>query len=400
MPMLNTLKIKAIIAVVIILVAGILVFLWLRNQSAPQKQFTYSVEVPFPNLSFDQPVGLYTAGDGSNRIFVLERKGVIRVFDNSETVTASTVFLNITERAISTGTEEGLLGLAFHPEFSSNGYFYLDYTADNPLRTVVARYNVPQSNPDQADKNSEHILLEVLQPFSNHNGGQLAFGPDGYLYIALGDGGGAGDPQDNAQDRSNLLGKILRIDVETTTGDLRYSIPPDNPFAGNTDGYREEIFVYGLRNPWRFSFDSVTGRLWAADVGQNRAEEVDIIESGKNYGWNIMEGNLCYDPAEGCNQTGLQPPIWTYGRDQGISVTGGFVYRGLEMTGLNGWYIYGDYGSGRLWALQYEGSTVVNKELVKTDLRITSFGLDEQNELYVCDFRGRIYSLVESEIAL
>jgi len=397
--MLDTLKAKAIVAVVIIVVAGTLAFLWWRNQSAPQKQYTYDIEVAFPNLSSDQPVGLYSAGDGSNRIFVLERKGVIRVFDNAETVTTSTVFLNITKRVISTGTEEGLLGLAFHPEFSSNGYFYLDYTTDNPLRTVVARFSVPQSSPDNADENSEQILLEVLQPFSNHNGGQLAFGPDGYLYIALGDGGGAGDPQDNAQDRSSLLGKILRIDVDTTTGDLMYGIPTDNPFVGNTVGYREEIFAYGLRNPWRFSFDSATNWLWAADVGQNRVEEIDIIESGENYGWNIMEGNLCYDPAEGCNQTGLQPPIWTYGREQGISVTGGFVYRGLGMTGLNGWYIYGDYGSGRIWALQYDGSTAVDKELAKTDLRITSFGLDDQNELYVCDFRGRIYRLVESEIA-
>jgi glucose/arabinose dehydrogenase len=392
-------KAKAIFAVVIILAAGALVVLWLRNQSPPQKQHTYDVEVAFPNLSFDQPVGLYSAGDESNRLFVLERKGVIRVFDSLETVTASSVFLNITEKVISAGAEEGLLGLAFHPEFPSNGYFYLDYTADNPLRTIVSRYSALQNGPNQADENSEQILLEVLQPFSNHNGGQLAFGSDGYLYIALGDGGGAGDPQDNAQNRTNLLGKILRVDVDTTTGDLMYGIPSDNPFVGNTVGYREEIFAYGLRNPWRFSFDSATGRLWAADVGQNRFEEVDIIESGENYGWNIMEGSVCYDPAEGCNQTGLQLPIWTYGRDRGISVTGGFVYRGTEMTGLGGWYIYGDYGSGHVWALQYDGNVAINKELVTTDMRITSFGLDEQNELYICDFRGRVYKLLELEVA-
>jgi glucose/arabinose dehydrogenase len=289
--------------------------------------------------------------------------------------------------------------LAFHPRFSTNGFFYVDYTAGSPLRTVVARYNVSQDDLDHADRNSELVLLEVLQPFSNHNGGQLAFGPDGYLYIALGDGGGAGDPQGNAQNRSNLLGKILRIDIDKTSGDLRYGIPSDNPFVGNTVGYREEIFAYGLRNPWRFSFDTATGWLWTADVGQNRVEEVDIIQGGGNYGWDIMEGDLCYNSTQGCNQTGLQQPIWTYVRDQGISVTGGFVYRGSSLTGLGGWYLYGDYGSGRIWALQYDGTVAVNKELANTDLNITSFGLDEQNELYVCDFKGKIYRFVETTIA-
>ena len=397
--MLDTLKSKAIVAVVIILVAGTIAFLWWRSQSAPQKQSTYDVVVAFPNLSFDQPVGVYSAGDGSDRIFLVEKKGVIHVFDNREDVTASAVFLDITDRVISAASEEGLLGLAFHPRFSTNGFFYVDYTAGSPLRTVVARYNVSQDDLDHADRNSELVLLEVLQPFSNHNGGQLAFGPDGYLYIALGDGGGAGDPQGNAQNRSTLLGKILRIDIDKTSGDLRYGIPSDNPFVGNTAGYREEIFAYGLRNPWRFSFDTATGWLWTADVGQNRAEEVNIIESGRNYGWDIMEGNLCYNSTQDCNQTGLQQPIWTYGRDQGISVTGGFVYRGSSLTGLNGWYIYGDYGSGRIWALQYDGTEAVNKELANTDLNITSFGLDEQNELYVCDFKGKIYRLVETAIA-
>ena len=394
----DTLKSKAIIVAAIILVVGVFAFFWLSNQSAPQGQFAYEVVVAFPNLSFDQPVGVYSAGDGSDRIFVVERKGVVHVFDNSENVTASTVFLDITDSVISEATEEGLLGLAFHPHFFDNGYFYVDYTADNPLRTVVARYSVLQGSSNQADKNSEQVLLEVLQPFSNHNGGQLAFGPDGYLYIALGDGGSAGDPQGNAQNRSSLLGKILRIDVDKTSGDLKYGIPSDNPFVGNTVGYREEIFAYGLRNPWRFSFDAATDWLWAADVGQNRVEEVDIIENGSNYGWNIMEGNLCYNPPQSCNQTGLQQPIWTYGRDQGISVTGGFVYRGSRLAELIGWYIYGDFGSGRIWALQYDGvNAAVNKELVKTDLSITSFGLDEQSELYVCDFKGKIYRLSSSD---
>lgn len=276
-------KHKRVIAtvIVVVLMVAALVFFWWRSQLVPRVQFAYEVEVAFPNLSFDQPVGLYSAGDGSDRIFVVERKGVIQVFENSENVTASSVFLDITDRVISADTEEGVLGLAFHPRFSSNGFFYVDYTADSPLRTVVARYSVLQGSLNQADKNSELVLLEVLQPFSNHNGGQLAFGPDGYLYIAFGDGGGAGDPQGNAQNRSSLLGKILRIDIDTTSGDLMYGIPPGNPFVGNTEGFREEIFAYGLRNPWRFSFDRTTGWLWAGDVGQNRVEEVDVIESGR-----------------------------------------------------------------------------------------------------------------------
>jgi glucose/arabinose dehydrogenase len=315
-------------------------------------------------------------------------------------VTAAAVFLDIRDRVQSEATEQGLLGLAFHPNFAENGFFYVDYTAGNPLHTVISRYSAPQGNSNQADKNSEQVLLEILQPYDNHNGGQLAFGPDGYLYIAMGDGGGAGDPQGNGQSLSTLLGKILRIDVNSTSGNLAYGIPNDNPFVGNSKGYQEEIYAYGLRNPWRFSFDPETGWLWAADVGQNRVEEVDIIEKGENYGWNIMEGNLCYSPPQNCNQIGLQLPTWTYGRDQGVSVTGGFVYRGSVMKGLTGWYIYGDFGSGRIWALQHDGvNAPVNKELVKTDLNIASFGLDEENEQYVCDFKGKIYKLSEAIVA-
>ena len=396
----GTLKHKAIIVVVIILAASALALFWLRNQSAPQVQFVYEVVVAFPNLTFDHPVGVYNAGDGSNRIFVVEKKGVIYAFENLEMVTAAAVFLDIRDRVQSEATEEGLLGLAFHPHFTDNGFFYVDYTAGNPLRTVISRYSTLQGNSNQADKNSEQVLFEILQPYDNHNGGQLAFGPDGYLYIAMGDGGGGGDPQGNGQSLSTLLGKILRIDIDKTSGNLVYRIPDDNPFAGNSEGYREEIYAYGLRNPWRFSFDPETGWLWAADVGQNRVEEVDIIEKGGNYGWNIMEGNLCYSPLQNCNQIGLQLPMWTYGRDQGVSVTGGFVYRGSMLKGLTGWYIYGDFGSGRIWALQYDGvNALVNKELVKTDLNIASFGLDEENEQYICDFRGKIYKLSESVVA-
>lgn len=363
------------------------------NVSTGDLAYQYEVGVAFPNLSFSSPIGIYNAGDSSNRLFVIEQQGIIKVFENTKNATTANVFLDISDRVINSG-ELGLLGLAFHPNFTNNGYFYVYYTADNPLRSIFSRFTVSTSNPNEANVTSEFILLQVLQPFQNHNGGQIAFGPDNYLYIALGDGGDAGDPLGNAQNRSTLLGSILRIDVDSASEGLNYSIPSDNPFVDNAQGYREEIFAYGLRNPWRFSFDPLTGWLWAADVGQNRIEEIDIIEKGKNYGWNIMEGSLCYSPSTGCNQTGLELPIWEYNHSLGFSVTGGFVYRGLRLNELKGAYIYGDYGSGRIWALWYNGtSEPVNVELVDTALSIPSFGVDEMGEIYICSFDGKIYQL-------
>ncbi len=386
-------------AIIVIAIVGVLFLLWAKMRPpspSAQTETVYEVEVAFPNLSFDQPVGIHNAGDGTNRLFVLERKGVIQVFENRGNVTATTLFLDIRDRVNSAGSEEGLLGLAFHPDYANNGYFYVDYTASNPKRTIIARFSVDQTDPNQADRNNGMVMLEVIQPYSNHNGGQITFGPDGYLYIAMGDGGSAGDPEGNGQSLFTLLGKILRIEVDATSGNLNYSIPSDNPFVGNPQGYREEIYVYGLRNPWRFSFDFQTGWLWAADVGQNRVEEIDFIEEGKNYGWNIMEGNLCYNPSESCNQTGLEMPIWTYGHDQGNSITGGFVYRGEGLSDLVGSYIYADFGSGRIWSLRYDGvNAPTNKQLSDTNLSITSFGLDEENELYFCAFDGKIYVLRE-----
>jgi hypothetical protein len=210
----------------------------------------------------------------------------------------------------------------------------------------------------------------------------------------VGDGGSGGDPQGNGQDRSTLLGSILRIDVDGKENDNNYAIPPDNPYAGNNEGYREEIFAYGLRNPWRFSFDAENGRIWAGDVGQNSYEEIDIIQAGENYGWNIMEGTHCYEPSSGCEQSGLVLPIWEYGRNQGISVTGGFVYRGPTLDNLTGLYIYGDYGSGKIWALDYdESDDPENTELLEVDFPISSFGVDAKNELYICGFDGNIYQI-------
>ncbi|MCF6154703.1 MAG: glucose sorbosone dehydrogenase [Candidatus Brocadia sp.] len=362
--------------------------------NAQQAQQSYKLQDAFPNLSFNRPLDLQHAGDGTNRLFVVSQNGLISVFENTSNVKSAKIFLDIRDKVIA-GGELGLLGLAFHPDYEKNGYFYVNYTAPKPLRSVIARYSVSTTNSNSADKKSELILFQVNQPYSNHNGGQLAFGLDGYLYIALGDGGSAGDPQNNGQNKSSFLGKILRLDVNCTSDDKNYCIPPDNPFAGNTQGYKEEIYAYGLRNPWRFCFDSVTGRLWTGDVGQDLWEEIDIVEKGKNYGWKIMEGNHCYKSSS-CNTSGLALPIWEYGHDDqgGCSVTGGYVYRGKIFPELSGRYLYGDYCTGRVWALKYDGiNPVSNALLLKEDINISSFGVDKYNEVYLCDLDGKIYKL-------
>jgi glucose/arabinose dehydrogenase len=369
------------------------IFLSLKTPDiSGQTQSMYSVNPAFPTLIFSQPVGIVPSSDGTNRLFVIEQAGVIHVFENSPTVAESTVFLNISTKVLF-GGEQGLLGLAFHPNYELNGYFYINYVAENPLRTVISRYSVNPNNPDQAVENSELVILEINQPFSNHKGGQIAFGDDGYLYIGLGDGGSGGDPFGNAQNRSTLLGKILCINIDLTSQGRNYSIPLDNPYSGNTLGYKEEIYAFGFRNPWRFSFDSPTGRLWVADVGQNQREEIDIVEKGKNYGWNIMEGTLTYSSG---SQIGLDLPVWEYSRAEGIAVIGGYVYHGSTLTDLNSKYIYGDYGSGKVWALQYDGGVPINTLLADTDLNISSFGVDERNELYFCSIGGEIYLLKDN----
>lgn len=376
----------------IFLIATILIFAATPSHSQAQLQ----LQNAFPNLTFSNPVDLQHPGDGTDRIFVVEQPGIIRVFENAASVTFAGTFLDIRARVDFNG-EKGLLGLAFHPNYQSNGYFYVNYTASSPRRTIIARYRVSAADPDQAVADSELVILTFNQPFDNHNGGQITFGDDGYLYIATGDGGSGGDPQGNGQSLQTLLGKILRIDVDTATGGRNYGIPSDNPFAGNTAGNREEIYAYGLRNPWRFSFDPVTGWLWTGDVGQGRREEIDIIEKGQNYGWNRMEGNLCYPSGNPCDLPGLVKPILDYGRDLGASVTGGYVYRGTKVPELAGAYIYGDFVSGRIWTLRYDGTNpATNTQLFDTNLNIASFGLDKNNELYICAFDGRIYRFVST----
>jgi glucose/arabinose dehydrogenase len=335
--------------------------------------------------------------DTSGLIFITEQRGVIYAFATSQPQQGSYVFLDITNRVNRGGNEEGLLGLAFDPDYKENGHFYVYYSATNPRRSVVSRFSLDQGNPGVAAPQSEVIIMEVEQPFSNHNGGQLAFGPDGYLYIGLGDGGSAGDPQGNGQNLGTLLGSILRIDVSRLSAAGDYKIPADNPFI-DTTGARAEIWAFGLRNPWRFSFDKETGLLWAGDVGQNIWEEIDIITRGSNYGWNVMEGFHCYSPETGCNQSGLILPLIEYDHSQGCSVTGGYVYHGDEIAALRGYYIYGDFCSGNIWALGYQDNAVTqNILLAESGLSITSFGEDLAGNLYILSREGGIYTLVQME---
>jgi len=369
--------------------------------------YDYDLEVAFPNLFFDNAVDLQNAGDGSDRLFVVERAGRIRVFVNVDSVATTKTFLDITSGAASDGLEKGLLGLAFHPDYAANGQFFVYYTPISVGVVRVARYTVSASNPDSADATSEAILLDIPHSRSNHNGGQIAFGADGYLYASVGDGGGGGDPDDNGQNRATLLGAILRLDVDSS--DMgNYGIPTDNPFEGNTSGYREEIYAFGLRNPWRFSFDHVTGRLWVGDVGQRRFEEINVVESGKNYGWDCREGAHDYGtgpsdpgaPSVVCPSPDMIDPVWEYGRSLGNSVTGGHVYRGTSVTSLVGVYIYADYATGRVWTLEYNGTAPsISEEIVAAPFRVSSFGVDEARELYLLQFEdsGNIHRLIETK---
>ncbi len=354
------------------------------------------------NMSFTQvttgltqPVFMTHAGDGSGRLFIVERAGQIRILKNGSLL--STPFLDIDPIVNSSADERGLLALAFHPDYASNGQFYTVHTAsDGSL--VLSRFTRSAGNPDLADAGSQQTLLSIPHPnFGNHNGGTLAFGPDDYLYWSTGDGGGSGDPGNNAQDLSDLLGKILRLDVDSASP---YAIPSSNPFFNDPDpSIREEIWAYGLRNPWKFSFDSQTGDLYLGDVGQGRREEINFqlaaSTGGENYGWRVMEGSLCFNPASGCDQSGKVLPIAEYDHSVGCSVTGGYVYRGSLFPLLRGHYFYGDFCSGAFFSLEgspSSGWTVT--PLGDTPYSISTFGEDEDGELYLADYgTGRIYQL-------
>ena len=359
---------------------------------------TITTQRVFTNLTFNQGLALKQAPNDSTRWFVVEKGGVIRVFDNDPNTMSTSVFLDIAARVNQSG-EGGLLGIAFHPNFPTTPDVYVSYTrSGSPLVSYVSRFSSGDMG-QTLNASSEFPILTVAQPDTNHNGGDIAFGPDGFLYIGFGDGGGSGDPGGNGQNTTNVMGAMVRIDV---IGGSPYAIPPGNPFETNSvcpTGIGmspcPEIFAWGLRNPWRFSFDRVTQRLWAGDVGQGSWEEIDVVTAGSNYGWNVREGAHCFQPATGC-ATSFVEPITEYGRSLGRSVTGGYVYRGSAIPDLVGWYIFGDFASGRLFGIPESSATgVVPEVFSETNLQIVSFGEDGSGELYFIHFGGTLHQLID-----
>jgi glucose/arabinose dehydrogenase len=365
-----------------------------------------------------KPVFITNAGDGSNRLFIVQQSGQIRIFKNGSLL--SIPFLNISGLVPNfTGAngEQGLLGLAFAPDYVNHGFFYITYTTSNndptfPYTITLAQYRVSSGNADLADLGSGLVLLSIPKKYTNHNGGMIAFGPDGYLYMSTGDGGSWGDPDNNAQSLYSRLGKILRMDVDSTPSPgQNYVIPSSNPFYGSTDpNIKKEIWAYGLRNAWRFSFDRLTSDLYIGDVGQNRQEEVDfqwgLSAGGQNYGWRILEGNLCYNPSTNCVvPSGYVPPVAVYDHGDndsyGCSITGGYVYRGLQFLSMRGIYFYGDFCSGKLFSLINNlNNTWTSSLVISTNYSISSFGEDEKGELYLADYAGgKVYQLISTTFA-
>ena len=365
----------------------------------PPPASTLEVQRVFPNLSFSQPVSMRQAPGDSSRWYIVEQSGVVRVFNNDQATNASSVFVDISARVNDNFSESGLLGMAFHPGFPSTPAVYLSYTGGGgPLISILSRFQLDNTGL-ALDPASEDVLLRITQPQSNHNGGDLAFGPSGFLYASFGDGGGSGDPGENAQNVGNLLGTVIRINID---GSSPYEIPTDNPFfgsslcvLGSSAGQCPEIFAWGLRNPWRVSFDSMTGDLWVADVGQSAWEEIDRIVLGGNYGWNDREGAHCFDPPSAC-ATGFEEPVTEYDHAVGRSVTGGYVYRGTTIADLFGWYLFGDFVSGRIFAIPADSQPTVVPEVVgNAGFNIPTFAVDADGELYVIAYgAGTIHQVV------
>jgi uncharacterized repeat protein (TIGR03806 family) len=371
-----------------------------RLMGSPDPLPPLELENAFPNLRFERPLQILQAGDGTNRMFVVTQRGVIYVFPDRPNATEQErkVFLDWSKVAALVENEEGMMGLAFHPKFKENGLIYVYYTK-RPLQSVLARFRVSKDDPDRVDPDTFEILLNFPQPYWNHNGGSLEFGPDGYLYLGLGDGGSGGDPHRNGQNLNTFLGKILRMDVDREDPGLKYSIPKDNPFA-DREGVKKEIWAYGVRNIWRLSFDRLTGALWAGDVGQDKYEEVDVIVKGGNYGWNLREGMHDFRRQFALGDEKLIDPIIDYGRSVGQCVIGGVVYRGKLLPELDGAYLYCDFNTGHVWALRYNGEKMTsNLDIVRAKREISSFGQDDAGEVLMTCFDGSLYKFRKAQNA-
>lgn len=375
----------------------IILFLSLAGTASAQPAITLQSF----STGYNRPVAIEHCGD--SRLFVVQQRGLIIISDSLGN-RLSTPFLNLSGIVSQSGNERGLLGLAFHPNYATNGYFYVNYTAESNGNTYIARYTRNTSNPNLADPSSQVILMTITQPYSNHNGGNLEFGPDGYLYIGMGDGGSGGDPENYAQTSSSLLGKMLRIDIDNGSP---YSIPPSNPFVDSTP-FAPAIWALGLRNPWRFSFDQLTGDMWIGDVGQGNWEEIDFEPAGSagglNYGWKCYEGNATYSSGSCGTVTTHTGPVFVYDNDAlGCSVTGGIVYRGAQFNNMYGYYLFADYCSGRFWTtLRNVSLNTFNTTAIKdtTDYQYSAFGEDRYGELYVTALgEGRIYKIRSTQCA-
>jgi len=348
----------------------------------------------FPELKIERPILVTYAPDSADDIFIASQLGTVVWFPKADGAKKPRTFFEIKTIYKSQEFEEGLLGLAFHPKFKENRQFFVCYTTpDVPHTTVISRFTVAKDNARQGIRKSEQELMRIPKKYWNHNGGTILFGPDGYLYIALGDGGSANDPDKNGQNLGTIFGKILRIDVDSTSGDKAYGIPKDNPFVKNEKA-RPEIWSYGMRNPWRIAFDRETGVLWCGDVGQDKWEEIDLIERGGNYGWSVREGAHPFGPQGSEAQPDLIDPIWEYSHEVGKSITGGLVYRGKDVPALVGKYLYADFVSGKMWALDYDAKqkkVVGNHEIEGNILPVMSYGDDADREVYFTTDKGTIH---------